>query len=37
MVDGLVRFRSYDLYDAAALHADLITACRRMLPLRNEE
>lgn len=31
MVDGLVRFRNYHLYDAGALYAELISACRRML------
>lgn len=31
MVDGLVRFNSYDLYNAAALYGDLITSIRRLL------
>lgn len=31
MVDGLVRFRDYNLYDAAALHSELLSAVRRML------
>lgn len=31
MVDGLVRFKNYHLYDAGALYAELISACRRML------
>ncbi|MBW1676244.1 MAG: TetR/AcrR family transcriptional regulator [Deltaproteobacteria bacterium] len=31
MVDGLVRFNTYDLYDAGALYNELIEACRRML------
>lgn len=35
MVDGLVRFKNYQLYDAAALYGELIAACRRML--RNDE
>ena len=31
MVDGLVRFRLYNLYDAGALYNELIASCRRML------
>lgn len=31
MVDGLVRFNTYDLYHAGALYNELIGACRRML------
>jgi len=31
MVDGLVRFKNYNLYDAGALYVDLIESCRRML------
>ncbi len=31
MVDGLVRFNTYELYDAGSLYYDLITACRRMV------
>jgi len=31
MVDGLVRFNTYQLYDAASLYYELINACRRML------
>lgn len=31
MVDGLVRFKLYNLYDTAALVNELITSCRRML------
>ncbi len=31
MVDGLVRFNTYNLYDAGALYNDLIEACRRIL------
>lgn len=31
MVDGLVRFNSYDLYNAAALCGDLISSIRRIL------
>lgn len=31
MVDGLVRFKNYNLYDAGALFNELIKSCRRML------
>jgi AcrR family transcriptional regulator len=31
MVDGLVRFNTYSLYDAGALYRDLIEVCRRIL------
>lgn len=31
MVDGLVRFQHLNLYEAAALHGDLLSACRHML------
>jgi AcrR family transcriptional regulator len=31
MVDGLVRFETYNLYDAGALYRELIESCRRML------
>jgi hypothetical protein len=31
MVDGLVRFNLYHLYDAGALFNELIASCRRML------
>ncbi len=31
MVDGLVRFRNCNLYNTAALHVELINACRRIL------
>ncbi|MFZ0447949.1 MAG: TetR/AcrR family transcriptional regulator [Desulfatiglandaceae bacterium] len=31
MVDGLVRFKDNNLYDAAALYEDLIESCKRML------
>jgi AcrR family transcriptional regulator len=31
MVDGLVRFNTYELYDAGSLYYELITACRRMV------
>ena len=31
MVDGLVRFNTYGLYDAGGLYKELIESCRRML------
>lgn len=31
MVDGLVRFNTYNLYDAGALYNDLIESCRKIL------
>lgn len=31
MVDGLVRFKNYNLYDAGALLKELMHSCRRML------
>ncbi|NQU14622.1 MAG: TetR/AcrR family transcriptional regulator [Desulfobacteraceae bacterium] len=31
MVDGLVRFNTYKLYDAGALYNELIASCRRIL------
>lgn len=31
MVDGLVRFKTYNLYDPGGLYNDLISACRKML------
>ncbi len=31
LVDGLVRFKNNNLYDAAALYEDLIESCKRML------
>jgi AcrR family transcriptional regulator len=31
MIDGLVRFNTYQLYDAAALYDELLASCRRML------
>ena len=31
MVDGLVRFKNYNLYDAGALFNELMKSCRRML------
>ena len=31
MVDGLVRFKNYNLYDAGALFNELLSSCRRML------
>lgn len=34
MVDGLVRFRSCNLYDASALYTELMVSCRQMLENR---
>ena len=31
LTDGLVRFNSYNLYNAGALYGELIASCRRML------
>jgi AcrR family transcriptional regulator len=31
VVDGLVRFKTYNLYDPGGLYNELISACRRML------
>lgn len=31
MVDGLVRFNTYKLYDAGALYKELVESCRRIL------
>jgi AcrR family transcriptional regulator len=31
MVDGLVRFKTYNLYDPGGLYNELISACRKML------
>ena len=31
MVDGLVRFNTYELYDASVLYNELIASCRRIL------
>ena len=31
MVDGLVRFKTYNLYNAGALHKEFMELCRRML------
>ena len=31
MVDGLVRFDTYNLYDAGVLYADVVNACRTIL------
>lgn len=31
LVDGLVRFKTYNLYDPGGLYNELISACRRML------
>lgn len=37
MVDGLVRFKNFNLYDAAALFPELIAASRRMLSTNPSE
>lgn len=37
MVDGLVRFKNYNLYDAGALFNELMSACRRMLQARGTQ
>lgn len=37
MVDGLVRFKNYNLYDAGALFNELMSSCRRMLKAQEEE
>jgi hypothetical protein len=34
MVDGLVRFNTYNLYDAGALYKNLIETCQRILQNR---
>ncbi len=31
MVDGIVRFKMYNLYDSGTLYDEIIEACRRML------
>ena len=31
MVDGVVRFNTYDLYDAGTLYGELINSCRKIL------
>jgi len=31
MVDGVVRFNTYDLYDAGTLYTELINSCRKIL------
>jgi AcrR family transcriptional regulator len=40
LVDGLVRFKTYNLYDPGGLYNELISACRKMLantyPLKRE-
>ncbi|MEJ5347296.1 MAG: TetR/AcrR family transcriptional regulator [Desulfosoma sp.] len=35
MVDSMVRFRMYNLYDVTSLYKEMIEACRRMLENRN--
>ncbi len=31
MIDGIARFKTYNLYDAGALYNEILAACRRML------
>jgi hypothetical protein len=31
MIDGLVRFNTYQLYDPGTLYDELLASCRRML------
>ena len=35
MVDGVVRFKTYNLYDASALFNDMIVSCRKILATDN--
>jgi len=35
-VDGLVRFNTYNLYDAGALYGEVIDVCRRMLQAKEK-
>ena len=35
MVDGVVRFKTYNLYDASALFNDMIVSCRKILEKDN--
>ncbi|CCK79280.1 MULTISPECIES: TetR/AcrR family transcriptional regulator [Desulfobacula] len=35
MVDGVVRFKTYNLYDASALFNDMIIACKKILKSNN--
>ena len=35
MVDGVVRFKTYNLYDASALFNDIIESCRKILTSDN--
>ena len=37
MVDALVRFNTYNLYDAGALYDELINSCRRILKAEKKE
>jgi AcrR family transcriptional regulator len=36
MVDGVVRFKTYNLYDASALFNDIIVSCRKILTTDNK-
>ena len=35
MIDGVARFKTYDLYDASSLYLDLLKICRKMLSASN--
>jgi len=35
LADGLVRFKTYNLYDAGALYNTLMDSCRRLLTVRH--
>jgi len=37
MVDGLVRFNTYNLYEAGALYNELIDSCRKILSNKKNE
>lgn len=37
MVDGVVRFKTYNLYDASALFNDIIVSCRKILQTDNND
>lgn len=37
MIDGIVRFKMYNLYDSGALYNEIIAVCRRMLGKRTED
>ena len=37
MVDGITRFKTYNLYDASALYSELIESCQRILQNSSQE